>query len=54
MRGAFRVFMARAHGLSEYDAPYIELAQREALPLATLDKRLRHAAKLTGLGLLTV
>jgi predicted nucleic acid-binding protein len=29
--------LARAHRLSVYDAAYLELAQREGLPLATLD-----------------
>jgi predicted nucleic acid-binding protein len=36
--------LARQHGLSVYDASYLELAQREALPLATLDNDLRKAA----------
>ena len=35
--------------LTLYDAAYLELAQRRALPLATLDQPLRAAA--TGLGL---
>jgi predicted nucleic acid-binding protein len=30
--------------LSFYDAAYLELAAREHLPLATLDKQLRRAA----------
>jgi predicted nucleic acid-binding protein len=32
-------------GLTMYDACYLELAQRRALPLATLDNDLRKAAK---------
>jgi predicted nucleic acid-binding protein len=36
--------LARAHRLSVYDAAYLELAQRECLPLATLDADLRKAA----------
>jgi predicted nucleic acid-binding protein len=36
--------LARAHRLSVYDAVYLELAQREGLPLATLDADLRRAA----------
>lgn len=36
--------LARANRLSVYDAAYLELAQREGLPLATLDVALRKAA----------
>jgi predicted nucleic acid-binding protein len=36
--------LARTHGLSVYDAAYLELAQREGLPLATLDADLRRSA----------
>ena len=36
--------LAVAHGLSVYDATYLELAQRERLPLATKDEPLRQAA----------
>lgn len=35
--------------LTAYDAVYIELAQRERLPLATLDKGLRAAATKAGI-----
>lgn len=38
------VELARRHGLSAYDAAYLELAVRRKLPLATLDHRLRDAA----------
>ncbi|MGB8701305.1 MAG: type II toxin-antitoxin system VapC family toxin [Thermosynechococcaceae cyanobacterium] len=37
--------LARSHGLSAYDAAYLELALREGLALATLDKRLELAAQ---------
>ena len=44
-----RVFTAllplcRSHGLSSYDAAYLDLALRRRLPLATLDQQLTHAA----------
>ena len=35
--------------LTIYDATYLELAQRHALPLATLDTQLRQAAQSIGL-----
>jgi predicted nucleic acid-binding protein len=43
--------MARTQGLSVYDAAYPELAYREKLPLATLDRRLDEAARLVGVQL---
>ena len=36
--------LARTHCLSVYDASYLELALREAIPLATLDAELTAAA----------
>ena len=36
--------LARTHGLTSYDASYLELAVREGLPLATLDSALAAAA----------
>jgi predicted nucleic acid-binding protein len=39
---------ARAFQLTAYDAVYLELARREGLPLATLDKVLRAAAAKAG------
>jgi|SRR5580658_6478473 predicted nucleic acid-binding protein len=36
--------LARTYRLSVYDAAYLELAQREGLPLATLDGDLQKAA----------
>ena len=37
--------LAKAYRLSSYDAAYLELALRENLPLATLDKDLLKAAR---------
>ena len=45
--------LARAHRLSVYDAVYLELAQREGLPLATLDAELRRAATVEGVALVS-
>lgn len=36
--------LAERHGLTVYDAAYLELALRRGLPLATLDEDLREAA----------
>ena len=43
--------LARARGLSAYDAAYLELAMREGLPLATQDEALRAAAQRVGVPL---
>ena len=43
--------VARQNDLTEYDAAYLELALREALPLATLDNKLRRAATRVGIPL---
>lgn len=40
--------LAREHGLSSYDASYLELAVRMELPLATLDRKLESAARNLG------
>jgi len=45
--------LARAHGLSVYDSAYLELAQREGVPLATLDAALQKAAAVEGVPLLS-
>ncbi len=37
--------LSRAYKLSSYDSAYLELAIREGLPLATLDKNLLKAAR---------
>lgn len=46
--------LAERHRLTLYDAAYLELAKRRGLPLATLDKELRAAAKGERLSLLGV
>lgn len=47
----FVVALARRHRLTLYDAAYLELAQRKAIPLATLDKKLVTAAHIEGVPL---
>lgn len=49
LRQAFST--ARNYGLSAYDAVYLETAQREHLPLATLDSALARAAVKAGVRL---
>jgi predicted nucleic acid-binding protein len=44
--------LARRHRLTVYDAAYLELAQREGLPLATLDRALAEAARTEGVPVL--
>ena len=44
--------LARAHRLSVYDAAHLELAQRESLPLATLDTDLQKAVAGEGVALI--
>jgi predicted nucleic acid-binding protein len=44
--------LADRFGLTLYDASYLELAQRRALPLATLDQHLRSASERLGVPLL--
>jgi len=46
--------VARQQNLTAYDAAYIELALRAALPLATLDSRLRQAAGRVGITLVAI
>lgn len=43
--------LAESRGLTAYDAAYLELALREKLPLATLDKKLKKAANAAGAAL---
>ena len=52
---AFRSIMplARQFDLSSYDAAYLELAVRKGIPLATLDKGLKNAAKNYGARILS-
>lgn len=40
--------LARGHGMSVYDAAYLELALRRRLALATADGKLREAAEMSG------
>jgi predicted nucleic acid-binding protein len=44
--------LCHAHGLTSYDAAYLDLALRRHLPLATLDSALRNAATSIGIPLL--
>jgi len=44
--------LAEQYTLTIYDAAYLELAIREHLPLATLDKELRKAARAAGVPLI--
>ena len=46
--------LARAHGLSFYDALYLELAKRESADLATLDQALGRAAVAEGVPLTVI
>jgi predicted nucleic acid-binding protein len=39
------------HGLTAYDAAYVDLAARERLPLATLDTAMRAAAERVGVSI---
>lgn len=50
-RAAFE--LADRHRLTVYDAAYLDLAMRRALPLASLDKELIAAAKREGIDVLT-
>ena len=43
--------LAERHGLSFYDAIYLELAKRNTAPIATLDRGLARAAAAEGLSL---
>ena len=42
--------LARTHGLTAYDATYLELAERTGSRLATFDRRLAEAARAAGVG----
>jgi predicted nucleic acid-binding protein len=46
--------VARQYQLTEYDAAYLELALRKGFPFATLDDRLRRAARMAGISLVRV
>ena len=43
--------LSHEHGLTAYDAAYLDLARLRALPLATLDEDLIRACKKSGVGL---
>lgn len=45
--------LAADHALSAYEATYLELARRRRLPLATMDRLLRLAARTAGIALLS-
>ncbi len=56
-RAASRAFphvlpLCRRHGLTSYDAVYLDLALRRRKPLATLDRDLASAARKAGVGVL--
>jgi predicted nucleic acid-binding protein len=46
--------IGRIHNLSSYETAYLELAMRQGLPIATLDKRLHQAARRIDLPILEV
>jgi len=48
------LLLAERRRLTLYDAAYLELAQRRALPMATLDVELRAAAQAEGVELLGI
>jgi len=43
--------LAREHGLTVYDAAYLDLTIQEGLPLASLDSQLVRAAQKVGVPL---
>ena len=47
--GSLLLDLARSHGLTVYDAAYLEVAVRRSLPFATLDRSLRNAAEAIGI-----
>jgi predicted nucleic acid-binding protein len=44
--------LSREHGLTTYDAAYLDLAQTKRLPIATLDEDLIRACAKTGVALI--
>ena len=47
-RAMLQLALARAHGLTSYDAAYLDLALQARLPLASLDSRLMARAGIAG------
>jgi predicted nucleic acid-binding protein len=52
IQGKAVLTLGEKHGLTVYDAAYLELAHRRQLPLGTLDTDLRKAAQVEGVTLL--
>ncbi len=52
--GSTLMALARSRSLTVYDAAYLDLAVREALPLATLDRALEQAARAEGVAVFVV
>ena len=48
LRQSVVLALARSHGLTAYDAMYLELALRRAAPLATFDQKLAEAMRKAG------
>lgn len=46
------VHLCRKHALTAYDAAYLEIAMRDRIPLATVDKDLKRAALAEGVQVL--
>lgn len=46
--------LGRSHDLSSYDAAYLDLAIRQGLPIATLDRKLAEAARSMDVPLLPI
>ena len=44
--------LAAAHGITTYDAAYLELAMRHGLPIACQDGKLREASRAAGITIL--
>jgi predicted nucleic acid-binding protein len=48
LRQSVVLALARSHGLTAYDAMYMELALRKAAPLATFDRQLADSVRKAG------
>jgi predicted nucleic acid-binding protein len=48
LRQSVVLALARSHGLTAYDAMYLELALRRGAPLATFDQKLAEAVRTSG------